>query len=155
MRKIESILFVCLGNICRSPLAEGIARNLLANVSMELKIDSAGTGAYHIGEPPCERSVAIAKLRGVDISGLRARAVNPYDKELFDLFVVMDMQNFHDMVNVKQFEENKVVKLGNFGFEGEDVPDPYFFSGNEGFDIVYDMIEVGVKNMLKEFRLIG
>ena len=122
---------------------------------MELKIDSAGTGAYHIGEPPCERSVAIAKLRGVDISGLRARAVNPYDKELFDLFVVMDMQNFHDMVNVKQFEENKVVKLGNFGFEGEDVPDPYFFSGNEGFDIVYDMIEVGVKNMLKEFRLIG
>lgn len=155
MRNIESILFVCLGNICRSPLAEGIARDLIHKGAKAVKIDSAGTGGYHIGEPPCERSVSIAKSRGVDIADLKARAVNPYDKELFDIFIVMDAQNYHDMVQVKGFDKERVLKLGNFGFEGNDVPDPYFFSGNEGFDIVFDMIDVGVKNIFKEFGLLG
>lgn len=151
-KNIESILFVCLGNICRSPLAEGIARELLKKSGV-IKLDSAGTGGWHIGEPPCERSIDIAKKHGIDISNQRARSVNPYDKEMFDIVVAMDSSNYYDLIRVKGFSEDTVFKLGDFGFDGKDVPDPYFFEGNKGFDIVFDMIYRGVEEMLVKYGL--
>jgi len=154
LKKVESILFVCLGNICRSPLAEGIARELARKKELEIKIDSAGTGGWHIGEPPCERSVTVAKSRGIDISNQKARSVNPYDKELFDIFIVMDESNYVDMVFSKGFEKSRVFKLGEFGFDGKDVPDPYFFEGDSGFPKVFDMINTGVNNIFERFNLV-
>lgn len=98
MKKIESILFVCLGNICRSPLAEGVARNLNEEYHLGLKLDSAGTGSWHIGKAPCEGSIKVAKMNGVDISGLRARQVNIRDNDTFDLILAMDNSNYNDLM---------------------------------------------------------
>jgi len=154
LKKVESILFVCLGNICRSPLAEGIARELARKKELEIKIDSAGTVGWHIGEPPCERSVTVAKSKGIDISNQKARSVNPFDKELFDIFIVMDESNYVDMVFSKGFEKSRVFKLGEFGFDGKDVPDPYFFEGDSGFPKVFDMINTGVNNIFERFNLV-
>ena len=152
-KNVESILFVCLGNICRSPLAEGIARELLKTREEAIRIDSAGTGGWHIGEPPCERSIDIAKKYGIDISNQRARSVNPYDREMFDIVVAMDSSNYYDLIRIKGFSEDRVFKLGDFGFDGKDVPDPYFFEGNKGFDLVFDMIHRGVEEMFVKYGL--
>lgn len=150
---VKSILFVCLGNICRSPLAEGIAKSLAKQKGAKIDIDSAGTGSWHIGEPPCQRSIDVARKNGVDISSLRGRRVNPLDMQRFELFVVMDSMNYNDMIKVMNFPKKRVYKLGNFGYEGKDVPDPYNFPGGEGFDEVYNMIEKGVETMFTEFRI--
>lgn len=150
---VKSILFVCLGNICRSPLAEGIAKSLAKQKGVDIEIDSAGTSGWHIGEPPCQRSIDVARSNDLDISSLRGRRINPLDMERFELFVVMDSMNYNDMVKVMNFPKERVYKLGSFGFEGKDVPDPYNFSGNEGFDEVYKMIKKGVEMMFTEFRI--
>ena len=144
---MKSILFVCLGNICRSPLAEGIAKEYVKTRNLDIKIDSAGTGSWHIGEPPCENSIKIAKRNGVDISTQRARQVNPKDFSDFDIIVGLDNSNIK---NLKNLGCKNPLKLGDFGFDGEDVPDPYFFDGFEGFDKVYNMIEVCVKTLINE-----
>ncbi|WP_206732080.1 low molecular weight protein-tyrosine-phosphatase [Halarcobacter ebronensis] len=143
--EINSILFVCLGNICRSPLAEGIAKEYVKQKGLNIRCDSAGTGSWHIGEKPCDNSIKVAKQNGIDISNQRARQVNQKDFKEFDLIVALDDSN---IVNLKKMGCNNVVKLGNFGFEGQDVPDPYFFNGFEGFDKVFNMIEVCVKNLI-------
>ena len=129
------ILFVCLGNICRSPLAEGIARSL----SNEHIFDSAGTGHWHIGESPCEKSQLIAKRKGIDISNLKARQISKNDLGKWDKVIAMDSKNLAD--------------LKAMGFEAEmlldrDVPDPYFFDGDEGMDEIYEMIKKGVERIL-------
>ncbi|RXJ68684.1 protein tyrosine phosphatase [Halarcobacter ebronensis] len=142
---MNSILFVCLGNICRSPLAEGIAKEYVKQKGLNIRCDSAGTGSWHIGEKPCDNSIKVAKQNGIDISNQRARQVNQKDFKEFDLIVALDDSN---IVNLKKMGCNNVVKLGNFGFEGQDVPDPYFFNGFEGFDKVFNMIEVCVKNLI-------
>ena len=89
------ILFICMGNICRSPSAEGVFRHLLAQrqVDLEVEVDSAGTHDYHVGEPPDPRAIAAARRRGIDLSTLRARSVQPQDFENFDLLIAMDEQN--------------------------------------------------------------
>ena len=145
--EIKSILFVCLGNICRSPLAEGIAKNYIKEKNFDLIIESAGTGHWHIGEKPCENSIKVAKLNGVDISNQKARQVKKEDFKNFDLIVGLDDSNIQ---NLKNLGCKNPLKLGSFGFDGECVPDPYFFDGFEGFDKVFEMIDICVKNLIDE-----
>lgn len=152
MKKVESILFVCLGNICRSPLAEGIARKLNADYNLGLKLDSAGTGSWHIGKPPCEGSIKVANMNGVDISGLRARQVKIDDNNAFDLILAMDNSNYNDLIALG-FDESKLHKLGDFGWDGNDVPDPYYFSDFEGFERVYEMVSKCTLNFFRNHLL--
>lgn len=145
--KIESIIFVCLGNICRSPIAEGVAKKYLEENNLDIQIQSAGTGDWHIGNPPCENSIKVAKLNGVDISMQRARQVTKEDFDKFDLVIGLDSSNIQ---NLKNLGCKNPIKLGEFGYEGQDVPDPYFFDGFEGFDKVFEMIDICVRNLLKQ-----
>ncbi len=144
---MKSVLFVCLGNICRSPLAQGIANEYCNQNNIELICESAGTGSWHIGEPPCENSIKIARDNGIDISTQRARQVKVEDFEKYDIIVGLDDSNIK---NLKKLGCKNPLKLGDFGFDGEDVPDPYFFDGFEGFDKVYNMIEVCVKTLIRQ-----
>lgn len=145
--EIKSILFVCLGNICRSPLAEGIAKNYIKEKNINLVIESAGTGHWHIGEKPCDNSIKVAKLNGVDISKQKAQQVKKSDFKTFDLIVGLDDSNIS---NLKNLGCKNPIKLGDFGFNGECVPDPYFFDGFEGFDKVFEMIDICVRNLIDE-----
>jgi protein-tyrosine phosphatase len=145
--EVKSIIFVCLGNICRSPLAEGIAKQYIIEKNLDLIIQSAGTGSWHIDEPPCENSIKVAKLNGVDISKQKAQQVKKSDFKNFDLVVGLDDSNIS---NLKNLGCDNPLKLGDFGFDGADVPDPYFFDGFEGFDKVFEMIDVCVKNLIDE-----
>lgn len=141
------ILFVCLGNICRSPLAEAIAKDYAKKNAYNIEIDSCGTGSWHIGEAPCPDSQKIAKIKGLDISNYKARQVQKEDFEKFDLIVGLDSKN---IASLKSLGCNNPLLIGDFGYEGQDVPDPYFFDGFEGFDKVFEMIETCVKNLIKE-----
>jgi protein-tyrosine phosphatase len=145
--KVKSIIFVCLGNICRSPLADGIAKDFSVKNSLNLEIDSAGTGDWHVGENPCPNSIKVAKKNLLDISKLVSRQVTKADFEKFDLVVALDDKNLSDL---SAMGAKNLVKLGDYGYEGADVPDPYFFNGFEGFDKVYDMIHTCVINLIKE-----
>lgn len=146
---VSSILFVCLGNICRSPLAEGIARELAKKEGLKLKIDSAGTSAWHINEPPCEKSILIAEKYGIDISSLRGRQINVYSDLDFDLVVVMDRKNYSDILSLG-FDKGKVVLIGDFGLQGRDIPDPYHYRDLEGFEEIYKMLKSAITQLLKE-----
>ena len=143
--EIKSILFVCLGNICRSPIAEGVAKRYIQEKNLDLIIDSAGTGSWHVGEAPCENSIKVAHLNGVDISKQRARQVTKDDFKKYDVIVGLDNSN---ITNLKNLGCKNPLKLGDFGYEGKDVPDPYFFDGFEGFEKVFEMIDVCVKNLI-------
>ncbi len=143
----RSILFVCLGNICRSPLAEGIAKREAARASLDIEIDSCGTGSWHVGEAPCPDSIRIANEYDLDISMLRARQIVKSDIEQFDLIIALDDKNLHDL---KKLGAKNVQKLGYYGYNNEDVPDPYFFQGYEGFERVYKMIDTCVKKILAD-----
>lgn len=132
------ILMVCLGNICRSPLAEGILR---AKLSEDFHVDSAGTGDWHVGQCPDKRSVAVAKKYGIDISNQRARQFNPEDFDEFDLIYVMDESNFKDLTALAKNEIHRSkVKLILEEFENKNVPDPYY-GGDEGFEKVFNMLD--------------
>ncbi|WP_310556336.1 low molecular weight protein-tyrosine-phosphatase [Flavobacterium sp.] len=135
------ILMVCLGNICRSPLAEGILRSKLPK---NFIIDSVGTGNWHIGNPPDPRSVKIASEKGIDISNLRGRQFSTQDFINFDCIYVMDNQNHKDVIALATTEaEKSKVKLildELFPNENVDVPDPYF-GLQDGFEKVYDMLD--------------
>lgn len=144
---MESILFVCLGNICRSPLAEGVAKQLANKRGLDITIDSCGTGNWHVGESPCPDSVKVAREHGVDISNLRARQITTEDLARFELIVVLDDKNESD---VRAMGAKNIVKLGSFGYNNANVPDPYFFPGYEGFDKVFEMIETCVTNLLTD-----
>jgi len=142
---MKSVLFVCLGNICRSPIAEGVARKLIEEGAHNIAVDSAGTGHWHVGEAPCQHSVTVARNHGIDISQLRARQVKKTDFSSFDLIVALDQSNYQDL---KAMGCQNLVKLGDYGHGGADVPDPYFFKGFEGFETVYTMIEECVSKLL-------
>ena len=144
---IRSVIFVCLGNICRSPLADGIASRYSEEKGLNLVVDSAGTGDWHVGENPCENSIKVASKNGIDISNLISRQVQRNDFEKFDLVVALDDKNLSDL---SALGAKNLVKLGDFGYEGADVPDPYFFDGFEGFDKVYDMIQTCVINLIDQ-----
>ena len=142
------ILMVCLGNICRSPLAHGILEHLANTEALGWEIDSAGTGNWHIGHPPDSRSVAVARKMGVDISGQRARQFEQADFVRFDHILVMDDQNLKNVLALAQTEEEKQkVRL----LLGTDfVPDPYF--DDALFEPVYRLIEQGCKQYIAEAK---
>jgi protein-tyrosine phosphatase len=136
------ILMVCLGNICRSPLAEGILQSKLP--SGKFIVDSAGTGNWHAGQEPDERSILTAKNRGLDISCQKARQITPCDFTDFDHIYVMDNANLRDVQKLAPTEraKAKVKLMMDEIFPGQkvDVPDPYY-GGQGGFDKVYDMLD--------------
>jgi protein-tyrosine phosphatase len=148
------VLFVCMGNICRSPTAEGVFRRMVAERApgLGVEIDSAGTHDYHVGEAPDARAVAAAARRGIDLSRLRARQVQESDFERFDLIVAMDRLNrealldrapveFHDRVRLfMEFSRNTAAV---------DVPDPYY-GGPLGFEQVLDLAEEAASGLLDE-----
>ena len=144
------ILMVCLGNICRSPLAEGILRSKL---SSDFYIDSAGTGHWHVGNPPDARSVDIARKRGLDISNLRGRQFSKKDFTDFDYIYVMDSQNYRDVIEQASNENEKAkVKLildEIFPGENVDVPDPYY-GLQDGFEKVFDMLETASETIAEK-----
>lgn len=145
--KIKSILFVCLGNICRSPIAQGVAEIYIKQKNLNFIVDSAGTGNWHEGEAPCENSIKVALMNGINISNQKARQVKKEDFKKFDLIVGLDSSNIK---NLRELGCKNPLKLGDFGFDGADVPDPYFFDGFEGFDKVFEMIDICVKNLIDE-----
>lgn len=133
---------VCLGNICRSPLAEGILRSKLPSAGFT--VDSAGTGNWHIGKKPDDRSIAVAKKNGLEISNQRGQQFTTAFFDAFDYIFVMDQSNFDDVIKMAQTPEHKqkVQLLLNEIFPGEnvDVPDPFYGLAN-GFDLVYQMLD--------------
>lgn len=135
------ILMVCLGNICRSPLAEGI---LKAKLPKDYVVDSAGTGAWHTGQQPDKRSIATAKNRGLDITNQRARQFKVSDFDTFDYIYVMDNSNYKDVLSLAPTEESKskvrLILNEIFPNENVDVPDPYY-GGDDGFENVFDMLD--------------
>lgn len=145
------ILFVCLGNICRSPLAEGIAKEISKIKNLEFEVDSAGTSSWHEGEVPCADSIKIARMHHVDISKLRARQVKRTDKEIFDIVVAMDTAN---KKKLETMGFRNVYLLGEFAdYLGADVPDPYFFDTfDEGIKNVYTMIERCVTDLIEKLE---
>ncbi|MDF1880953.1 low molecular weight phosphotyrosine protein phosphatase [Sulfurimonas sp. MAG313] len=144
---MKSLLFVCLGNICRSPLAEGIAKKIILEKKLNITVDSAGTGDWHIGDSPCHNSIKVAALHGVDISSQQSRQVTLKDFQDYELIIGLDDSN---MTNLNKLGAKDALKLGSFGYKNEDVPDPYFFDGFEGFEKVYEMIESCVTQLLEE-----
>lgn len=151
------VLFVCTGNICRSPTAEGVfrARVAAAGLADRVSTDSAGTHGYHVGEPPDERSARAALARGVDISDLRARRVRADDFHRFDLILAMDRGHLRALTGMMPPTPRASVRLFLDFARGcggaKDVPDPYYGDG-KGFDLVLDMIEDGVAGLLEEVR---
>lgn len=129
------ILFVCLGNICRSPTAEGVTRVFAENAGIDLLLDSAGTGGWHIGEPPCPGMVRAAAGRGYDISGLSARQITARDFNAFDLIVAMDQDNFDDIEALRPAGARTELRLfTDYAPDAgvRDVPDAYFTRDYEG-----------------------
>lgn len=138
------ILMVCLGNICRSPLAHGILAHQAAIAGLDWEIDSAGTGDWHIGQAPDKRSIAVAKKYGVDIAQQRAQWFEPHLFAAYDHILVMDKNNYRDVIAQAKTEEDRQ-KVRLFLTEGE-VPDPYFDSNL--FDPVYQLIEQRCKELI-------
>ena len=141
---MQSVLFVCLGNICRSPLAEGVFRKIARErgLAQGLTIDSAGTGAWHVGEPPDHRAIAVAGQHGVDLSDLRARQAEAADFKRFDLILAMDEDNHADLLEIDPGDGSALLELFLQGHPDAltSVPDPYY-GGAEGFERVYSLIE--------------
>lgn len=139
---MTKILMVCLGNICRSPLAEGILKSKV--FSIKTMVDSAGTGAYHIGKKPDPRSIAVARLNGIDITDQRARQFSVEDFDNFDLIYAMDNANYYNIISLARtdIDKGKVKLILNEVFPGDDlgVPDPYH-GGDFGFKNVYKMLD--------------
>lgn len=144
---MKSILFVCLGNICRSPLGEAIAQNYVKMMELDIKVDSCGTGNFHVGEHPCIHSQTIAEENGIDISKQIARQVTKEDFKTFDIIIGLDDKNLVELETLG-CPTFKLKKLGDYGCDGENIPDPYFFDGFEGFEKVYDMIEICTINLI-------
>lgn len=150
------VLFVCMGNICRSPTAQGVFRKLLQQEGLEAAIetDSAGTHAYHSGQPPDRRAQETALRRGIDLSDLRARRVEPEDFAGFEYVLAMDQDNFHNLSRIcPPGAERKLVLLMDFAphLRIREVPDPYY-GGESGFERVFDMVEAASEGLLAEIR---
>ena len=145
------ILFVCLGNICRSPTAEGVLRGLVASEGADIEIDSAGTGDWHIGKPPYGPAIDAATTRGIDLSDLRARQTSPDDFHRFDLIVAMDRQNIADLEKLRPEGNTTPVRLMTDFAPGAgwDVPDPYYTRDFEG---ALDLIETAARGLLDSLR---
>ena len=143
--KKQSILFVCMGNICRSPTAEAVVRRAVKERGLadSITLDSAGTDAYHVGQTPDPRAQQAARGRGYDLSGIRARRISPQDFERFDLILAMDRAVLASLRRACPAEHSdRVALFMNYAeqYQEDDVPDPYY-GGREGFEHVLDLIE--------------
>lgn len=146
--KSGNVLMVCLGNICRSPLAHGIFEHLLDNPTIH--VDSAGTANYHSGASPDKRSIATARKHQIDISNQKARQFLQADFDRFDYIFVMDRENLKNVLQLARKQEDRLkvqLLLGN-----EEVEDPYY-GGPEGFETVYKKIYTACKSMIKEWKI--
>lgn len=148
------ILMVCLGNICRSPLAEGIMQHKAGQAGLDWTVDSAGTGSWHTGELPDRRSIRTARENGIDISGQRARQFRADDFDRFDRIFVMDTQNLRDVLRQARTDEqrDKVDLILNQIHPGQEcsVPDPYY--DDDGFEEVFNMLDAACEAFLNRHR---
>lgn len=150
---MTSVLFVCLGNICRSPTAEAVFRSRAGVAGLDVEIDSAGTGAWHVGATPDERAQAAGFARGYDLSPIRARQVVTADYEKFDLVLAMDHDNFSTLKSRAPSTQHDRIRLflefaPGLGLNA--VPDPYY-GGDDGFEDVLDMIEAASDGLIAHF----
>lgn len=152
------VLFVCMGNICRSPTAHGVFRKLVeqAGLGDRIEIDSAGTHAYHEGEPPDRRAQETARRRGIDMGDLRARRARAEDFDDFDYILAMDQDNYHSLSALcpeGRGLERRLMLLMDFApqMRTREVPDPYY-GASGGFETVYDMVEAAVAGLLEDIR---
>ncbi len=149
------VLFVCMGNICRSPTAEGVFRHKVerASLQQQVSIDSAGTHAYHVGNPPDTRAQAAALKRDVDLSSQRARRVNADDFSTFDYVIAMDESNKRDLLSIcpAGFEDRIHLFLDFAESDETEVPDPYYGQGR-GFEIVLNLVEEAADGLLKQIH---
>lgn len=148
------ILMVCLGNICRSPLAEGILKAKIEKKGLDWQVDSAGTGSWHVGELPDPRSIAIARQYGIDITYQRARQFKADDLQRFDLIFAMDTQNFRDMLRLAKDEtERAKIQLIMHMVQpdsNQSVPDPYW--DDDGFELVFRMLDEACEEIMLRFE---
>jgi protein-tyrosine phosphatase len=145
---MKKILFVCTGNICRSPTAEGVLKHLSRELGVEVHVGSAGTHDYHVGTPPDERAQHHAKSRGYDLSTQRARQLRKRDFEIFDIIVAMDRGHLELLELHCPMQHRAKLRML---VRGHDVPDPYY-GGPEGFEQVLDMVEAACLGLLHEIR---
>jgi protein-tyrosine phosphatase len=152
------VLFICMGNICRSPTAHGVFRKLVEDAGLVdfIEIDSAGTHAYHEGEPPDRRAQETAMRRGIALSDLRARRAQAADFDRFDYILAMDQDNYHNMSGLcpdGRGLERRLMLLMDFApdMRLREVPDPYY-GGAGGFETVFDMVEAAAQGLLDEIR---
>lgn len=158
-KKTVSVLFVCMGNICRSPTAEGVFAHKVSQRGLHkhVHIDSAGTHAYHIGNPPDERTQRAAQRRGYDLSGLRARKVEVQDFSRFDYILAMDEDNLAILQRLREQAAQTTAHVGlmmAFAPEAQysrEVPDPYY-GGEAGFERVLDMLEAATEGLLQHMQ---
>lgn len=144
---------VCLGNICRSPLAQGILEAKIKNNSLDWIVDSAGTSGYHSGEAPDIRSIEIAKKNGIEINSQQSRRIEYQDLKSFDLILVMDQSNLQNLRSMtsENLYQNKIKLILDFVYPGQNraVPDPYY---DNGFEKVYDMLDQAADHIINHFR---
>jgi protein-tyrosine phosphatase len=155
MKKV-SVLFVCMGNICRSPTAEGVFRHLVRQAQLEDRVhtDSAGTHAYHVGNPPDARAQATAERRGIELHDLRARRVVEEDFDVFDYVLAMDQENYQILSTIcPPGYETRLRMFMEFAphLNVPEVPDPYY-GGTSGFERVFDMVEEAARGLLEDIR---
>ena len=155
MKKVK-VLFVCMGNICRSPTAHGVFEALVEREGLAdlIEVDSAGTHAYHIGKSPDRRSQDTARKRGLDISSQRARKAESSDFDQYDYILAMDQDNYHALCSIcPEGKENKLQLLMDYAPElrMREVPDPYY-GGPHGFEKVFDMVEAAAIGLLEDVR---
>lgn len=140
------ILAVCLGNICRSPIAHGLINHHASRLNLNIEVDSAGTIDYHSGNPPDRRSIEIMKENDIDISNQRSRVFCKNDFEIYDLILAMDKQNLIDLRSLAS-NDNEMSKI-KLVLENDDVPDPYY-GGEEGFENVYKLLDQAIPRWLE------
>ena len=147
------ILFVCLGNICRSPVADGLLRRKVEENKLDVTVDSAGTISTHAGEAPDPRMIETAKQRGTEISFLRARQFTRSDFDKFDLIYVMDESNLSDVLSMarSEKEQKKVQLVLDLVQIGSEVPDPYY-GGQQGFNHVYDLLDEATNRIIENIK---
>lgn len=150
------VLMVCMGNICRSPTAEGVFRHFVKTNRLgdKVEVDSAGTHGYHVGEAPDQRTQRAAKVRGYDLSQLRARKVAPQDIDYFDLILAMDKTNLDNLQRMALPDTHDRIQLFMDyakNFDDDEVPDPYYGLGH-GFDLVLDMVEDASRGLVEKLK---
>ena len=147
------VLMVCLGNICRSPLAQGILENQAKEKNVKIYVDSAGTAGYHVGSPPDIRTINIAKKYGIDITNQKARKFRLEDFDNFDIIYVMDQNNYNDLLNynINAQQAKKIILIMNEVDANSNiaVPDPYY---NDGFENVYQMLLKTCQKIIKKIE---